>query len=87
MPAYATNMRFKFPIVALVLQLITIILFAVFVDYDDGKSSHGHDAHSNETHHAKPQPMSLYPSKSTCCCPLRDALLLESLNVWSLDCF
>lgn len=61
MPAYATNMRFKFPIVALVLQLITIILFAVFVDYDDGKSSHGHDAHSNETHHAKPQPMSLYP--------------------------
>lgn len=65
MPAYATNMRLKFPIVALVLEIITIILFAVFVDYDDGKGhGHGHQEHSNETHNEKP-PMALYPSKST----------------------
>ncbi|CAB1342692.1 unnamed protein product [Coregonus sp. 'balchen'] len=32
MPAYATNMRLKFPILALTLEIITIILFAVFVD-------------------------------------------------------
>lgn len=64
MPAYATNMRLKFPIVALTLEIITIILFAVFVVYDDGKG-HGHDSpHSNETHH-EPAPMQLYPSKST----------------------
>ncbi|KAG7460783.1 hypothetical protein MATL_G00202500 [Megalops atlanticus] len=51
MPAYATNMRFKFPILALTLEVIIIILFAVFVVYDDGKSSHGsgHDT-SNDTH-------------------------------------
>uniref|UniRef100_A0A671VKR5 Ammonium transporter Rh type A n=1 Tax=Sparus aurata TaxID=8175 RepID=A0A671VKR5_SPAAU len=61
MPAYATNMRLKFPIVALVLEIITIILFAVFVDYDDGKGhGHGHQEHSNETHNEKP-PMALYP--------------------------
>uniref|UniRef100_A0A3Q1FKG8 Ammonium transporter Rh type A n=1 Tax=Acanthochromis polyacanthus TaxID=80966 RepID=A0A3Q1FKG8_9TELE len=59
MPAYATNMRLKFPILALILEIITIILFAVFVDYDDGKG-HGHDPHSNETDHEQ-QPMDLYP--------------------------
>uniref|UniRef100_A0AAQ5XLH6 Ammonium transporter Rh type A n=1 Tax=Amphiprion ocellaris TaxID=80972 RepID=A0AAQ5XLH6_AMPOC len=61
MPAYATNMRLKFPILALILEIITIILFAVFVDYDDGKG-HGHDSHSNssETHHEE-KPMDLYP--------------------------
>ncbi|KAK2856111.1 hypothetical protein Q5P01_004846 [Channa striata] len=57
MPAYATNMRLKFPIVALVLEVITIILFAVFAVYDDGKG-HGHDQHSNKTHS---EPMDLYP--------------------------
>lgn len=60
MPAYATNMRLKFPIVALTLEIITIILFAVFVVYDDGKG-HGH-GHSNKTH--EENPMELYPSKS-----------------------
>uniref|UniRef100_A0A8C9WYA7 Ammonium transporter Rh type A n=1 Tax=Sander lucioperca TaxID=283035 RepID=A0A8C9WYA7_SANLU len=59
MPAYATNMRMKFPIVALTLEIITIILFGVFVVYDDGKS-HGHKPHSNETHHDE-NPMDLYP--------------------------
>ncbi|XP_038582352.1 ammonium transporter Rh type A-like [Micropterus salmoides] len=62
MPAYTTNMRLKFPIVALVLEIITIILFAVFVEYDDGKH-HGHnehDKHFNETHHEKAS-MDLYP--------------------------
>lgn len=62
MPAYATNMRFKFPILALTLEIITIILFAVFCTYDDGKG-HGHDAESNSTAHTK-KPMDLYPSKS-----------------------
>ncbi|XP_073348953.1 ammonium transporter Rh type A [Pagrus major] len=61
MPAYATNMRLKFPILALVLEIITIILFALFVDYDDGKGhGHGHDEPSNETHTQEP-PMKLYP--------------------------
>ncbi|XP_026197137.1 ammonium transporter Rh type A [Anabas testudineus] len=64
MPVYSTNMRLKFPIVALVLEVITIILFGVFAVYDDGKS-HGHDGHdghdgqSNETHAEKA--MDLYP--------------------------
>ncbi|XP_036405083.1 ammonium transporter Rh type A [Megalops cyprinoides] len=59
MPAYATNMRFKFPILALTLEVIIIILFAVFVIYDDGKPSHhgDHDT-SNDTHHDN---MVLYP--------------------------
>lgn len=66
MPAYATNMRFKFPILALTLEIITIILFALFVVYDDGKP-HGHDdAHSNGTHDEEKGPLALYPSKSVC---------------------
>ncbi|XP_076612684.1 ammonium transporter Rh type A [Chaetodon auriga] len=61
MPAYATNMRLKFPIVALTLEIITIILFAVYTAYDDGKGhEHGHDTHSNDTEHAA-APMELYP--------------------------
>uniref|UniRef100_A0A665WFN7 Ammonium transporter Rh type A n=1 Tax=Echeneis naucrates TaxID=173247 RepID=A0A665WFN7_ECHNA len=59
MPAYATNMRLKFPIVALVLEIVTIILFAVFVVYDDGKH-HGHSEYTNGTHHTA-NPMELYP--------------------------
>lgn len=76
MPAYATNMRLKFPILALALEIITIILFAMFVDYDDGKG-HGHDPHSNETQH-EPAPMDLYPSKSTWGCLLREVLLVDA---------
>ncbi|KAM9778234.1 ammonium transporter Rh type A [Syngnathus typhle] len=61
MPAYATNMRFKFSLVALTLELITIILFAVFVVYDDGKGhGHGHDPDGNDTDHHQ-EPMELYP--------------------------
>ncbi|XP_028997249.1 ammonium transporter Rh type A [Betta splendens] len=59
MPAYSTNMRLKFPILALVLEVITIILFGVFAVYDDGKG-HGHDAPSNQTH-GDDNPMELYP--------------------------
>lgn len=78
MPAYATNMRMKFPIVALALEIVIIILFAVFVTYDDGKS-HGHDPHSNATHHEEPRPMELYPSKCAWGCRKRDAPLPNSL--------
>ncbi|KAI3364220.1 hypothetical protein L3Q82_011020 [Scortum barcoo] len=60
MPAYATNMRLKFPIMALVLEIITIILFAVFVVYDDDEKDHGHGHHSNETLLEK-QHLKLYP--------------------------
>uniref|UniRef100_A0A4W5P5S5 Ammonium transporter Rh type A n=1 Tax=Hucho hucho TaxID=62062 RepID=A0A4W5P5S5_9TELE len=62
MPAYSTNMRLQFPILALTLEIITIILFAVFVDYDDGKHG-GHGAH-NTTHHeekTEQDPLTLYP--------------------------
>ncbi|CAL8317895.1 unnamed protein product [Merluccius merluccius] len=60
MPAYSTNMRIKFPILALVLEVIMIILFSVFAVYDDGKG-HDHDS-SNSSHHAEPKdPMNLYP--------------------------
>uniref|UniRef100_A0A1A7XMF5 Ammonium transporter Rh type A n=1 Tax=Iconisemion striatum TaxID=60296 RepID=A0A1A7XMF5_9TELE len=55
MPAYATNMRLKFPILALILEIITIILYAVFAVYDDGV---GHDSHHNAT---EQNPMELYP--------------------------
>lgn len=54
-------MRMKFPILALTLEIITIILFAVFVVYDDGKGHHGDD-HKNTTH-TENEPMDLYPSK------------------------
>lgn len=78
MPAYATNMRLKFPIVALTLEIITIILFALFVVYDDGKE-HGHDPPANETQHE--QPMDLYPSKSAWGSWLRGCSIS---SVWSL---
>lgn len=62
MPAYATNMRLKFPVLALTLEIITIILFAVFVVYDDAKPGGG----SHSSNHTQEQgPMELYPSKST----------------------
>jgi len=65
MPAYATTMRIKFPALALGLEVITIILFALFAEYDDGKG-HGHDPHpdpgnSTAAHAAPEDPMSLYP--------------------------
>ncbi|XP_030577095.1 ammonium transporter Rh type A [Archocentrus centrarchus] len=67
MPAYATNMRIKFPIIALVLEIITIILFAIFVDYDDGEKG-THDPQNTQDHHDPPGshnntvgPMDLYP--------------------------
>ncbi|KAM3861401.1 ammonium transporter Rh type A [Diretmus argenteus] len=59
MPAFATNMRLKFPILALTLEIITIILFAVFVVYDDGKTDeHGHPTNAT---HAEKDAMTLYP--------------------------
>lgn len=59
MPAFATNMRFKFPIVALTLEILTIILYAVFVVYDDGKPSHDHHNDHNKT--SETSPVILYP--------------------------
>ncbi|KAG9344636.1 hypothetical protein JZ751_010321 [Albula glossodonta] len=61
MPAYATNMRLKFPILALTLEIITIILFAVFVVYDDGHDdSHG-STHANSTEDGMAKNLRLYP--------------------------
>ncbi|KAK6490008.1 ammonium transporter Rh type A-like [Huso huso] len=46
--SFATNMRFKFPILALFLEILIIVLFGVFVSYKD--SSHGdHKQASNDT--------------------------------------
>ncbi|XP_041043971.1 ammonium transporter Rh type A [Carcharodon carcharias] len=40
MPAsYSTNMRFKFPALALVVEAVIIILYAFFITYDDGANS------------------------------------------------
>ncbi|KAJ8355603.1 hypothetical protein SKAU_G00183970 [Synaphobranchus kaupii] len=63
MPAYATNMRFKFPILALILEIITIILFAVFVVYDDGKpAAHGaDDGHATPSNETDDTNLRLYP--------------------------
>ncbi|XP_037393803.1 ammonium transporter Rh type A [Pygocentrus nattereri] len=63
MPAYSTNIRLKFPILALILELVTILLYALFVVYDDGKTSHhegGHDK-DNSTDHHEENPVALYP--------------------------
>ncbi|XP_060773882.1 ammonium transporter Rh type A [Neoarius graeffei] len=60
MPAYSTNMRLKFPVVALLLEIITIVVYAVFVVYDDGKGQHSsHQETENKTHEGSP--VSLYP--------------------------
>lgn len=62
MPAYATNMRLKFPILALILEAVTIVLYALFVVYDTGDAhGGGHHAEENNTH--SDGPMTLYPSK------------------------
>nr|AMY50362.1 glycoprotein [Acipenser schrenckii] len=46
--SFATNMRFKFPILALFLEILIIVLFGVFVSYKD--SSHDdHKQASNDT--------------------------------------
>lgn len=37
-PDFDTNMKFKFSILALLLQVIVIILFGIFVDYDPNPS-------------------------------------------------
>ncbi|KAF7690403.1 ammonium transporter Rh type A [Silurus meridionalis] len=59
MPAYSTNMRLKFPIVALLLEIITICLYAVFVTYDVG---HGHSsAHHGSKNETESNPVALYP--------------------------
>ncbi|KAL7888593.1 hypothetical protein AOLI_G00035670 [Acnodon oligacanthus] len=65
MPAYSTNIRLKFPILALILELVTILLYALFVVYDDGKtSSHhdgDHDKDNSTDHHKEESPVALYP--------------------------
>ncbi|KAI7800029.1 Rhesus blood group-associated glycoprotein, partial [Triplophysa rosa] len=61
-PAYATNMRLKFPILALILEAVTIVLYALFVVYDTGdahRHGDGHHAEGNTTH--PENPMALYP--------------------------
>ncbi|XP_051952230.1 ammonium transporter Rh type A-like [Xyrauchen texanus] len=62
MPAYATNMRIKFPVLALILEAVTIVLYSLFVVYDTG-DKHGHDeghhVAGNESH--PESPMTLYP--------------------------
>ncbi|XP_041105755.1 ammonium transporter Rh type A-like [Polyodon spathula] len=46
--SFSTNMRLKFPILALSLEILIIILFAVFVTYKDSKHD-GHEQTSNDT--------------------------------------
>ncbi|XP_076873765.1 ammonium transporter Rh type A [Brachyhypopomus gauderio] len=58
MPAYSTNMRLKLPILALIVQVLIIVLYGLFVVYDDGKSDHK-DNHTSESHDS--QPLALYP--------------------------
>lgn len=63
MPAYATNMRLKFPILALILEAVTIVLYALLVVYDTG-DAHGHDgSHAKSNTTQSTSPMTLYPSK------------------------
>ncbi|KAL4630569.1 ammonium transporter Rh type A [Arapaima gigas] len=62
MPAYSTNMRFKFPLLAILLEIITIILFALFVEYEHeghGHSDTKHGEHGNKTKNIAD--ISLYP--------------------------
>ncbi|XP_069461870.1 ammonium transporter Rh type A [Ambystoma mexicanum] len=54
---FATNMRFKFSSLALSLQVILIILFAIFVSYD---TPHHEDSHGNSTHQ-EDEFIKLYP--------------------------
>lgn len=58
MPAFATNMRLKFPILALILEVVTIVLYALFVVYDTSDLHKHHDG-GNQTH--PESPMTLYP--------------------------
>ncbi|XP_073711790.1 ammonium transporter Rh type A [Misgurnus anguillicaudatus] len=58
MPAFATNMRLKFPILALILEVVTIVLYALFVVYDTGDLHKHHDG-GNQTH--AESPLTLYP--------------------------
>ncbi|KAK1171783.1 ammonium transporter Rh type A-like [Acipenser oxyrinchus oxyrinchus] len=46
--SFATNMRFKFPILALFLEILIIVLFGVFVSYK-GSSHDDHKQASNDT--------------------------------------
>lgn len=80
MPAYATNMRLKFPILALILEAVTIILYALFVVYDTG-DAHGHgDGHHAEGNTTHPEnPMTLYPSEYL---SIYDAFSSKNTFVW-----
>ncbi|OCT69229.1 hypothetical protein XELAEV_18040540mg [Xenopus laevis] len=50
MTGYSTNMRIKLPLFCLILQFITIILFAVFVRYDHESDARGwHDELKNHS--------------------------------------
>ncbi|XP_066562750.1 ammonium transporter Rh type A [Amia ocellicauda] len=57
MPAYATNMRLKFPILAITLEIVTIILFGIFVTYE----SQGHHDTSHGGHNETSSGIKLYP--------------------------
>lgn len=53
-------MRLKFPILALILEIITIVLYALFVVYDTGDDK-GHGDHHEKSNQTA-NPMTLYPS-------------------------
>lgn len=60
MAVHDTNMRLKLPILAIAWEILIIILYALFVVYDDGSSEHGHSSSSNHTEQSN---VSLYPSE------------------------
>ncbi|XP_066170749.1 ammonium transporter Rh type A [Sylvia atricapilla] len=49
-PDFDTNMRFKFSILALLLEVIVIVLYGIFVDYDKSSSSENLYPHFQDVH-------------------------------------
>ncbi|XP_063279607.1 ammonium transporter Rh type A [Prinia subflava] len=49
-PDFDTNMRFKFSILALLLEVIVIVLYGIFVDYDTSSSRLGLYPHFQDVH-------------------------------------
>lgn len=68
MTDYSTSMRLKLPVVCIVLEVILIILFGVFVEYNHDTDATKWHENVNDTNNMSNEFYYRYPSKYVCVC-------------------
>lgn len=82
MTDYSTSMRLKLPVVCIVLEIILIILFGVFVEYNDHTDANlwHKNNKSNDNHDMENEFYYRYPSKYVCEHTLTNATSFDNIH-------